>query len=179
MQIISELYNSRPRPKPFFSLCRRTLSRDIDCWRDQRRKKNGHFVTSLENCSELYPLCTTAVLREKVCILIICLLSQIHYLLFTWLILSILRRIYPSAIEDLCVAIGTNNDHVTQSIFLQPVLQNCDNCYRCFVETSESKCSVSSFIIIEHSTAIYFVICVVQLVYNVLHSNIYLRTQLF
>lgn len=52
------------------------------------------------------------------------------------------RRIYPPAKGDLCVAIGTDNEHVTQSIFLQPILQNCDKCYRCFVETLGTKCPV-------------------------------------
>ncbi|XP_011695705.1 PREDICTED: serine protease nudel isoform X2 [Wasmannia auropunctata] len=56
------------------------------------------------------------------------------------------KRIYPPAKDDLCVAIGTNDEHVTQSIFLQPILQNCDKCYRCFVEALGSfsiKCPVN------------------------------------
>ncbi|XP_050451697.1 serine protease nudel-like isoform X3 [Cataglyphis hispanica] len=53
------------------------------------------------------------------------------------------KKIYPPASNDLCVAVGTNKEHVTQLIFLQPVLQNCDNCYRCFVKTSNFECPVN------------------------------------
>ncbi|XP_072746689.1 serine protease ndl [Anoplolepis gracilipes] len=53
------------------------------------------------------------------------------------------NKIYPPAKNDLCIAVGTDKEHVTQSIFLQPVLQNCDNCYRCFVEASGFKCPVN------------------------------------
>lgn len=56
-------------------------------------------------------------------------------------------RIYPPAENDICVAVGTNKEHVTQSIFLHPVLQNCDNCYRCFVEASGFGCPVRTYII--------------------------------
>ncbi|KYM93915.1 Serine protease nudel [Cyphomyrmex costatus] len=50
------------------------------------------------------------------------------------------KKIYPPAKDDLCVAIGTDNERVTRSVFLQPVLQNCDKCYRCFVEASGTEC---------------------------------------
>ncbi|XP_071642079.1 serine protease ndl [Temnothorax longispinosus] len=50
------------------------------------------------------------------------------------------KKIYPSEKDDLCVAIGTDNEHLTQSIFLQPILENCDKCYRCFVEALGIKC---------------------------------------
>ncbi|XP_070512102.1 serine protease nudel isoform X2 [Cardiocondyla obscurior] len=50
------------------------------------------------------------------------------------------KKIYPPTKDDLCVAIGTNKEHLTQSIFLKPVLQNCDNCHRCFVKTQSVKC---------------------------------------
>ncbi|XP_036149068.1 serine protease nudel [Monomorium pharaonis] len=50
------------------------------------------------------------------------------------------KKIYPPTKEDLCVAIGTDNEHVTQSIFLKSILKNCDNCYRCFVEVLETNC---------------------------------------
>ncbi|XP_011872575.1 PREDICTED: serine protease nudel [Vollenhovia emeryi] len=50
------------------------------------------------------------------------------------------KKIYPPARDDICVAIGTDNEHLTQSIFLQPILENCDRCYRCYVETSGIKC---------------------------------------
>ncbi|EGI57358.1 Serine protease nudel [Acromyrmex echinatior] len=53
------------------------------------------------------------------------------------------KKIYPPAKSDLCVAIGTDNEYVTQSIFLQPILQNCDKCYRCFVEALGTKCSTN------------------------------------
>ncbi|XP_011256317.2 serine protease nudel isoform X3 [Camponotus floridanus] len=57
--------------------------------------------------------------------------------------LFIEKKIYPPVKNDLCVAVGTNKEYVTQSIFLQPVLENCENCYRCFVEASDFKCRIN------------------------------------
>ncbi|XP_020300166.1 serine protease nudel-like [Pseudomyrmex gracilis] len=51
------------------------------------------------------------------------------------------KKIYPPAVNDLCVAVGTDDNHVTQSILLKSILQNCDKCYRCFTEGFDSKCS--------------------------------------
>ncbi|XP_029664997.1 serine protease nudel-like [Formica exsecta] len=53
------------------------------------------------------------------------------------------KKIYPPASNDLCVAVATDKEHVTQSIFLQPVLQNCNNCYRCFVKTANFECPIN------------------------------------
>nr|XP_012227219.1 PREDICTED: serine protease nudel [Linepithema humile] len=50
------------------------------------------------------------------------------------------KKIYPPAENDVCVAVGIDKQQVTQSIFLQPILENCDKCYRCFIEATGSKC---------------------------------------
>lgn len=50
------------------------------------------------------------------------------------------KKIYPPAKNDLCVAVGTDQQQVTRSIFLQPILENCDKCYRCYTEATGSKC---------------------------------------
>lgn len=143
LQTIGELHNSPARPKSLVPLCRRTPSTDIGHWWDQERQRNGRLVASLEDCGEFYPLRAAVVPREEVCILIIHSLSNKYYFLFT---LSNFHRIYPPAKDDLCVAVGTNGEHLTQSIFLQPILQNCDKCYRCYVEALDIQCPVSSFI---------------------------------
>ncbi|KZC07967.1 Serine protease nudel [Dufourea novaeangliae] len=51
------------------------------------------------------------------------------------------KKIYLPGVNDTCVAVGTDEDHETKSISLRPVLQNCQNCQRCFVNTSISECS--------------------------------------
>lgn len=51
------------------------------------------------------------------------------------------KKIYLPGSNDACVAIGTNNDHETKSISLRPVLKNCQNCQRCFVNSSIARCS--------------------------------------
>ncbi|KAL6265616.1 hypothetical protein P5V15_002410 [Pogonomyrmex californicus] len=50
------------------------------------------------------------------------------------------KKIYPPEKDDLCVAVGTDDEYRTQSIFLEPILQDCDKCYRCFVKASGIQC---------------------------------------
>lgn len=65
--------------------------------------------------------------------------------------LTNLCRIYPPAENDLCVAVGTDKQQVIQSIFLQPILENCGKCYRCFVEATGSKCPVGNSVILNYN----------------------------
>ncbi|XP_076681045.1 serine protease nudel isoform X2 [Andrena cerasifolii] len=51
------------------------------------------------------------------------------------------KTIYPPGVNDTCVAVGTDDRLETKSVFLRPVLQNCQSCHRCFVNTSTSECS--------------------------------------
>nr|XP_031838376.1 serine protease nudel isoform X2 [Nomia melanderi] len=50
------------------------------------------------------------------------------------------KKIYLPGINDSCVAVGTDKNYETRSISLRPVLKNCQNCQRCFVNTSISEC---------------------------------------
>ncbi|XP_076624870.1 serine protease nudel isoform X2 [Colletes latitarsis] len=51
------------------------------------------------------------------------------------------RTVYLPGTKDTCVAVGTDEDHETKSIFLQTVLQDCQSCHRCFVTSSMAECS--------------------------------------
>ncbi|XP_014475627.1 PREDICTED: serine protease nudel [Dinoponera quadriceps] len=51
------------------------------------------------------------------------------------------EKIYPPGNNDSCVAVGTDEEYATQSVFLQPILEDCDKCHRCFVEATRSECS--------------------------------------
>lgn len=53
--------------------------------------------------------------------------------------LTNVSRIYLPGTNDTCVAIGVNENYETGSIFLNPVLENCPNCQRCFVNRSSSE----------------------------------------
>ncbi|CAL7938816.1 unnamed protein product [Xylocopa violacea] len=50
------------------------------------------------------------------------------------------KTIYLPGLNDTCVAVGTNEDEETRSVFLKPILQNCPSCQRCFVNVSNSDC---------------------------------------
>lgn len=153
LQIIGQLHDSSAWSKPLVSLRRRALSTDTRRRRNQRRENIGRLVTPLKDRSECHALCAASVCGKEVRILDICslLYSQVFSSLafFSFDYLTILRRIYPPAENDLCVAVGTDEQQVTRSIFLQPILENCDKCYRCFIEAAEiSKCPVSNFILL-------------------------------
>ncbi|CAK9811280.1 Serine protease nudel [Anthophora plagiata] len=53
------------------------------------------------------------------------------------------KKIYLPGVDDTCIAIGTNENYETRSVFLRPILQNCQSCQRCFVNASNSECSGS------------------------------------
>ncbi|XP_033322344.2 serine protease nudel [Megalopta genalis] len=51
------------------------------------------------------------------------------------------KTIYLPGSNDFCVAVGTDENYETKSIRLRPVLKNCQNCQRCFVNASITECS--------------------------------------
>lgn len=53
--------------------------------------------------------------------------------------LTNVSRIYLPGTNDTCVAIGVNENYEAGSVFLNPVLENCPNCQRCFVNRSSSE----------------------------------------
>ncbi|KAK2585023.1 hypothetical protein KPH14_008548 [Odynerus spinipes] len=53
------------------------------------------------------------------------------------------KRIYPPNTKDNCVAIGTDDERSIYSVFLRPVLKNCQKCHRCFVNATNEPCTVN------------------------------------
>ncbi|XP_076231283.1 serine protease nudel [Calliopsis andreniformis] len=51
------------------------------------------------------------------------------------------KKIYPPRVNDTCVAIQTDENYQTKSVFLKPVLENCQSCHRCFVNPFALECS--------------------------------------
>lgn len=47
------------------------------------------------------------------------------------------KTIYLPGVDDTCVALGTDENYVTKSIFMKPLLQSCATCQRCFVNASD------------------------------------------
>ncbi|XP_054006397.1 serine protease nudel [Hylaeus anthracinus] len=50
------------------------------------------------------------------------------------------RTVHLPGLSDTCVAVGTDENYETSSVLLKTVLQDCQSCHRCFVNTSISEC---------------------------------------
>ncbi|XP_031786377.1 serine protease nudel-like isoform X3 [Nasonia vitripennis] len=53
------------------------------------------------------------------------------------------KRIFPAAKEDTCVALGVNDRHERKMQFLQPIVDNCPKCHRCYTERSDNASTCS------------------------------------
>ncbi|XP_026666589.1 serine protease nudel-like isoform X2 [Ceratina calcarata] len=47
------------------------------------------------------------------------------------------KTIYLPGLDETCVALATDENYETKSIFMRPVLQSCATCQRCFVNASD------------------------------------------
>lgn len=136
-QIGFKLYDSRARPRSAIPSRRRPSSTDIDHRWTPSSEQLCLYSLALEESSPFQPLRATVVPRQNVSEIFNWLTSTIFF--YPWTNLTNVSRIYLPGTNDTCVAIGVNENYEAGSVFLKPVLENCPNCQRCFVNRSSSE----------------------------------------